>query len=270
MTINLVWLKRDFRVDDHAPLYYSQQNNRPTLFVYVIEPDYWQLPDTSARQFEFIAQSLHSYTKTLEKRGGYLCVRTGDVVELFSKIHQKYPINTLYCHQETGNDWTFSRDTRVFNWCRSQQISINQYPQQAVFRGKLNRDHWQHKAADWLNSPALSAPSKINSLLNHHSGLALLDDYLGNDKFTAKAMQLGGLLAANNTLESFFNHRINQYLFGISSPLTSVTSSSRLSPYICYGVLSLKQVLKQAISLQVNKRQKAGFIARLHWHSHFV
>ncbi|WP_105169617.1 FAD-binding domain-containing protein [Pseudoalteromonas sp. T1lg23B] len=268
--INLVWLKRDLRVEDHAPLYYSQQNDRPTLFIYVIEPDYWQLPDSSARQFEFIAQSLRSYAQTLEKLGGYLCIRSGDVVELFTKIHAKYPIDTLYCHQETGNDWTFARDTRVFNWCRSHQISVNQYPQQAVFRGKLNRDHWQRKVSHWLDSPSLCAPSKVNSLINFHSGLSLLDNYPGDDTFTAQKMQLGGIHAANKTLNSFFDHRINQYLFGISSPLTSVTSSSRLSPYLCYGVLSLRQVLKQAASLQVNKRQKSGFIARLHWHSHFV
>ncbi|CAM4189452.1 FAD-binding domain-containing protein [Pseudoalteromonas byunsanensis] len=268
--INLVWLKRDFRVEDHAPLYYSQQNERPTLFVYVIEPDYWQLPDTSARQFEFIAQSLRSYAQALEKLGGYLCVRMGDVVELFTKIHNKYPIDTLYCHQETGNDWTFSRDTRVFNWCHTAQILVKQYPQQAVFRGKLNRDHWQRKATHWLDSPTLPPPSKINSLLNFHSGLTLLDKYSGNDSFTATEMQSGGIAEANKTLNSFFNYRINQYLFGISSPLTSVTSSSRLSPYLCYGVLSLKQVIKQATSLRVDKRQKAGFIARLHWHSHFV
>ncbi|CAH9062413.1 Cryptochrome-like protein cry2 [Pseudoalteromonas sp. CIP111854] len=268
--INVVWLKRDFRIEDHAPLKYSQKNNLPTLFLYVIEPKYWQLNDTSARQFYFISQTIRSYAEELEKLGGFLCIRFGNVVDILSKINTCYPISALFCHQETGNNWTYERDKQVFNWCNLQHIGIHEYRQQAVFRGNIKRANWQKKAAQWLDSPLISAPNRLNSLISFHSGLELLDIYPGNDNFVAQDMQLGGIPNAKNTLNSFFNTRINKYLYGISSPVSSVSSSSRLSPYLCYGSLSLKKVINESYALCVNKRQKAGFISRLYWHSHFV
>ncbi|BBN83958.1 deoxyribodipyrimidine photo-lyase [Pseudoalteromonas sp. A25] len=268
--INVVWLKRDFRLNDHAPLYYSQKHPEPTLFLYVIEPSYWQLEDTSARQFTFISESIRSYAKGLEKLGGFLCVRRGDVVDVLSKIHHKYPIRRLFCHQETGNNWTFKRDKAVFSWCREKNVQVFESKQQAVFRGKLNRDHWQALTSEWIESDLLSVPSKVNSLLNFHSGLHLLESYPGNDVLIAKGAQQGGINKANSTLQSFFEQRIKNYLFGISSPVKSITCSSRLSPYLCYGVLSLRAVIQQASELQIDRRHKSGFLARLYWHSHFM
>ncbi|PCK32707.1 FAD-binding domain-containing protein [Pseudoalteromonas piscicida] len=269
--INLVWLKRDFRIQDHRPLHEACQNGKPILILYVIEPEYWQLPDTSARQFKFIKESLLSLSEQLQQLGGTLTVRKGDVVTILEKIHQHVAISTLYSHQETGNTWTFERDKRVIAWCKAKHVGYQEYRQQAVFRGKVNRDKWQEQADAWLQSDCFPPPAKVNALLHHHNGLELLNDYPGDDHNVASKPQIGGIKAAQQTLNSFFNHRINSYLFGISSPVKSVTSSSRLSPYLAYGVLSLKDVLQQAQVLSVeSKRNKSGFLSRLYWHSHFV
>ncbi|MGA4608517.1 FAD-binding domain-containing protein [Pseudoalteromonas maricaloris] len=269
--INLVWLKRDLRVFDHKPLYEACNNGRPTLILYVVEPEYWQLPDTSERQFQFVKESLLSLAEQLQLLGGTLTIRQGDIIEILEKIHQHIAIATLYCHQETGNTWTFERDLRVIAWCKERHVTYEEYRQQAVFRGKVNRDKWQQQAEDWLQSDCLPTPSKINPLLQQHSGIALLNDYLGNDSNSAPKPQLGGLKAAQQTLNSFFNHRIDNYLFGISSPVKAVNSSSRLSPYLAYGVLSLRDVLQQTLALNVDsKRNKSSFLSRLYWHSHFV
>ncbi|RXE96299.1 FAD-binding domain-containing protein [Pseudoalteromonas sp. PS5] len=269
--INLVWLKRDLRVSDHRPLYEAANNGKPTLILYVIEPDYWQLEDTSKRQFQFIKESLLSLSSQLQCIGASLTVRKGDVVEILEKVHLHAAISNLYCHQETGNPWTYERDKRVIAWCKSKQVNYQEYQQQAVFRGHVNRDKWHHVAERWLQAAVFPTPTHIHTLLQHHNGLKLLDVYPADDNNEARTPQQGGLEAANKTRDSFFHHRINEYLYGISSPVKSTTSSSRLSPYLAYGVLSLRQVLQQAQALPVtSKRNKSGFLSRLYWHSHFV
>lgn len=55
--INIVWYKRDLRVYDHAPLAHAAQNG-VVIPLYIVEPDYWQLPDTSYRQWHFIYDCL--------------------------------------------------------------------------------------------------------------------------------------------------------------------------------------------------------------------
>ncbi len=54
--VHLVWFKRDLRTFDHAPLLHAAAGL--VLPIYLAEPEYWQEPDTSARQWRFIRQSL--------------------------------------------------------------------------------------------------------------------------------------------------------------------------------------------------------------------
>ncbi len=269
MSVALVWLKRDFRISDHAPLVAACQSGHHVIVLYVIEPEYWCLTDTSLRQFTFIKEALHSLARMLEKHGGTLLVRKGDVVSVFEKIHQHVGLSAVYAHQETGNDFTFKRDKHVGRWLAEKGIKFKEYLQHPIRRAHNNRDTWHTFANKWLNDAALSPPNHIPSYLPRHDGLSLLDDYPGDDVLSAVNPQKGTHLAAKSTLDSFFESRIGHYLYGISSPVKSVTSSSRLSPYLAYGLLSVRSVI-QKVSELPKSRNKSGFSARLHWQSHFM
>lgn len=39
MDINLLWFKRDLRLDDHAPLKSAIESGRPCLQIYCFEPE---------------------------------------------------------------------------------------------------------------------------------------------------------------------------------------------------------------------------------------
>lgn len=64
----------------------------------------------------------------------------------------------------------------------------------------------------------------------------------------------------------------------ISSPLSAPTACSRLSPYLAFGCLSLREIVhaarfKSATLPASASRHKAGisaFISRLYWHCHFI
>ena len=45
--ITVVWLKRDLRLHDHAALNAAIAAGYPVVLLYVVEPDYWSLPDTA-------------------------------------------------------------------------------------------------------------------------------------------------------------------------------------------------------------------------------
>ena len=54
---SLVWFKRDLRLQDHQPLWHAVKEGA-VLPVYIVEPDYWQQPDTSLRHWQYIAPAL--------------------------------------------------------------------------------------------------------------------------------------------------------------------------------------------------------------------
>ncbi|MFM8911951.1 MAG: FAD-binding domain-containing protein, partial [Flammeovirgaceae bacterium] len=88
-----------------------------------------------------------------------------------------------------------------------------------------------------------------------------------------KNFQPGGVLAARKYLRSFLYERKSNYAKNISKPQESRISCSRISPYLAWGNMSMKQVYRatlKTIEETGDKRNLNFFIARLHWHCHFI
>ena len=115
--LQVVWFKRDLRVEDHAPLARLAAAG-PVLPLYIAEPDYWALPDTSGRQWETVREALAGLRADLAALGQPLVVRRGAAVALLARLHARHGIAHLWSHQDTGNLWTFARDRRVAAFCR--------------------------------------------------------------------------------------------------------------------------------------------------------
>jgi len=85
MNLQVVWFKRDLRTVDHQALAAASKTG-PVLCVYVVEPGYWQLPDTSNRQWQFVRESLIDLQEQLQRLGGALWITQGNVVETLTRL----------------------------------------------------------------------------------------------------------------------------------------------------------------------------------------
>ena len=80
--------------------------------------------------------------------------------------------------------------------------------------------------------------------------------------------QLGGRSQALRECRDFFDQRVERYCSSISSPNRAFTGCSRLSAYLTWGCLSMREVLQQSRTIQ--GRGVNSFGSRLHWHCHFI
>jgi deoxyribodipyrimidine photo-lyase len=86
-------------------------------------------------------------------------------------------------------------------------------------------------------------------------------------------MQMGGESMAWRYLQGFLLDRHKSYHYHISKPSQSRESCSRLSVYIAWGNLSIKQIYQASKSLskeKKNARAMTAFLSRIKWHDHFV
>lgn len=72
-------------------------------------------------------------------------------------------------------------------------------------------------------------------------------------------MQKGGETEANNVLNSFLSERHIGYIKNISRPEESRIHCSRLSPYLAWGNLSIRQVEKVKNNFYKNSPAKKRF-----------
>jgi len=125
--INIVWYKRDLRVDDHAALHRAAASGVAVIPLYVVEPEYWQQKFSSRRHWHFIYDCLIDLRQQTAALGQPLVVRVGEIQNIVSELHKDYSINGVYAHEESGNQWTYSRDKAFISWCRQHKLPVYEY-----------------------------------------------------------------------------------------------------------------------------------------------
>ena len=268
--VNIVWFKKDLRSSDHAPLHEAALGEYPILPIYVFEPDYWKQEDAAFRHWEFTKQSLEFLRADLSTLGQALVFRKGKILEVFEDLRKEFTINAIYAHQETGNAWTFERDKSVRYWGRVNGVKILEYQNNSIIRGLADRDKWAAQRDKFMSQSIIEKPN-IRPLEIDPAKISVDINFRGNSVKSNK--QIGGAENGWKYLESFFQGRGNNYRKDMSSPLLAEAACSRISPYLAYGNLSVREVLQFVKDNLYNDKKMAAssksFQSRLAWKDHF-
>jgi len=87
--INILWFKKDLRINDHKPLLEASKTNIPTIPVYFFETDYWKQPFASKRHWYFIHDSLMDLKKDIKSIKSELLLLNCDVINFLELIKNK-------------------------------------------------------------------------------------------------------------------------------------------------------------------------------------
>ena len=271
--MQIVWFKRDLRVADHAALTQAAQRG-PVIPLYIAEPELWQQPDMSGRHWAFISETLNELRDDLAKFGQPLVVRCGEAVDVLETMRRSFDVTAIWSHEETGNLWTFARDKRVGVWCRSNNILWHEIQNHGVSRRLASRNGWAKRWDEFMAQPVSRAPH-LEPIDIPEGAIPTLAD-LGIPDDDCPQRQRGGRSAGLERLSSFLNVRGETYQRAMSTPLEGAAVCSRLSPYLAWGAVSMREV---AQATQARKRALApgqsawrksvrSFSGRLHWHCH--
>ncbi len=279
--VQVVWFKRDLRIADHAPLAAAMAAG-PVLPLYVVEPDLWRQPDMAGRHLAFVTEAIAALRASLSQIGLKLVIRVGEIADVLAAIHAQTPITALHSHQETGNFWTYARDRAVGRSCREANIAWREAPQFGVARATNDRNRWAARWEAFMGSPVVSLPSGASAVVDVASDPWPLASALGLADDPCPGRQRGGRSQALALLDSFLAGRGRNYQREMSSPLTAEHACSRLSPHLAIGSLSMREVVQRAYRARADMaampphvrpmdlRAIDAFIARLHWHCHFI
>ena len=273
--VNIVWFKRDLRLSDHQPLQRAINSNLPVILLYLFEPDLISNDDSDVRHWRFVHQSLMDIRQRITPSQS-LTILVGNAITIFNKLSETFAIQSIFSHQETGNRVSFDRDLKLKKICKDKEITWIESQCNGVIRGIKNRDNWDKKWLEFMHSPLI--PFDFNGLntvyVNDDDFLKFSEHLIPKEILSVhSSFQPGGETNARKYALSFFRERHVNYSKTISKPLLSRTSCSRLSPYLAYGNLSMRQVYQMALTTKAengNKRALNNFISRLHWHCHFI
>ncbi|KJZ17116.1 FAD-binding domain-containing protein [Loktanella sp. S4079] len=273
--MQIVWFKRDLRVTDHRALAMAAEVG-PVLPLYIVEPELWRQPDASYRQWAFVAETLSELRVDLARIGQPLVIRSGTAIDVLTELKKRLGSIALWSHEETGNGWTYQRDLMVAAWCRDQGVPWREVQNHGVWRRLKSRNGW---SAQWdaLMKRSVSSVPRLAPIDLDVGGVPSASD-LGFEDDRCTERQVGGRRAGIERLDSFLNQRGEFYQSAMSSPVEGATACSRLSPYLAWGALSIREVTqatqarRRALPPMAKEWRKSlrSFSGRLHWHCHFI
>jgi deoxyribodipyrimidine photo-lyase len=269
MTFSLVYFKRDLRIADNEAVS-SAPDIASTRYIYIFEPGLWRLPTSSYKHYLFISACLIDLSAALAAIGKRLEIVVGEADEVLRRFIDE-GARDIYSMEETGNAWTFERDKGLKRLFRSRGVRWHEYQTGGVIRPLPSRDMWAALRDDYMRAPLLTPP-KGSEPCDHAISLPQPDE-LGIDVEEEIGIQYGGRMAGLSLLRSFLDERCKRYSKDLSSPLTGEWGCSRLSPYIAYGALSLREIVHAVEKTRAGspyKRSLASFTSRLYWHCHFI
>lgn len=274
--ISIVWLKRDLRLSDHEPLAEAIRAGFPILMLYCFEPSLIAASQSDDRHWRFVWESLEDMQVQMKSRKTSIAIFHAEVKEVFQKLNAEFQIQAVYSHLETGINITYERDKLVSAFFKANGTAWQEFLHQGVWRGLKNRNRWTNSWFAFVKAP-LQHPNWEQA-----SFVQLSESFW--KKFPQKeipetwktpnpSMQPGGESKGRLYFKSFLEARVNNYSRYISKPELSRKGCSRLSPYLAWGCISLREVYQsseQKAKSGFQARNFANFQSRLRWHCHFI
>ncbi|MCI5082574.1 MAG: deoxyribodipyrimidine photo-lyase [Saprospiraceae bacterium] len=281
--INLVWLKRDLRLRDHAPLAAAARAGIPCLIFYCFEPSLIRHIDYDDRHWRFAHQSLQDLNQQLQIHNAQVHIFHSEVLPVLEVLQQQFFIKNLFAHIEVGVKTTFDRDKVIRRWCKLHKIKYREFGQDAIIRGQKHRDNWKGGIDNYFEAPSNKvALSRLHSpYLPPHIEDQLIGPPLpaAFTPFGKQVRQMkpdfqpGGETYAWRYFHSFLSERSAHYSKQLSKPLLSRKSCSRLSPYLAFGNISVREVYQEAKRQLLARGDQFNFKAfksRLYWRCHYM
>lgn len=253
---SLFWFKRDLRIEDNTGLFYAASESREVVPVYVLEDGILSAHPPQSKRLAFVADALRNLDKDLRALGSKLLVLRGRADEIIPELITKLGIEAVYTNRAYGFSGV-KRDLDVERSCKSLGTTFRKFEdtflvppheieQRKVFTPFYNL--WQHKQ----KRTTLLTPEKINS---------------PEIEFPTMESLLGSLGCGNNShwpvdyavgrLENF-----NFGEYGDTRDFPYSDGTSRLSPYLRFGLVSVRKVYKAAAA---GSPEPSPYVSELAW-----
>jgi len=271
--LNIVWLKRDLRIQDNELFLKAEKSDSDYILIHILEPSMMKYPDSSLRHQQFIYHSIKDLNKKLKRYNRKIELFYAEALEVFQYLFSKYEVGKIFSYQESGIRSTWDRDIKLENIFQHQGIQWIQFQRNGVLRGIKNRKHWDRKWYEFMNQKITTYSISNASFYGLDHPYKLNPDFIITLENYPESLQKAGEDMAWKYLKSFCHERGKNYAKHISKPLESRKSCGRISPYLAWGNLSIRQAYQYLINnpnYVRHKRAFQGIITRLKWHCHFV
>lgn len=247
--MNLVWFRRDLRVNDNPALYEACEEKVGVIAIHIETPVTWSRHDMGVNQQRWLNQNLDFLERDLINLGIRLYRLKTDYFsecpDLIRKFCRQHDAQSVFCNQEYEWDER-KRDNLVAEKLKDAEIPVNFFHDQCFFepdkifnkQGKAYTVFTPYKKACLHQisiEPHIVLPIKMPK---KQSGSIKPNKQVKTDSsFSINP----GKKAAKARLQAFISESIDNYKLHRDVP--DLDATSKLSAYLAIGVLSVRECI---------------------------
>jgi len=263
MQRTLYWVTKDLRISDNLALELANQSEQ-LICVAVIDPEWFKVNQQQAvplgkKRLKFLLQGLQALSKSLHKLGQQLHIINGNTVNTLNAICDQFDITDLVVTKRPG---TYERDIISNIQHKKPQLNLHQVQQFTLFTEQMlpfalselpeSYSKFRKVVADiTAASPATATyhlpPQFSQPIAERHEywneeviKKIILEE---NENQTRGYEFTGGEQAGFEHLQQYFSSSAPARYKEVRNKLDGWDNSSKLSAWINYGFISVRQVM---------------------------
>lgn len=273
------WIRRDLRLHDNHALHAALDHAAQVVPLFILDPHLLDSRYTGPKRLSFLYDGLQQLDAELRRRGGRLIVRSGDVNEQLSSIMAETGATAIFA-EEDYSPYARQRDRRIL---ASLPLSVTPglmvHPPGFIHKqdGSPYTVYTPFSKA-WKNLPF---PQQAD-LLPAPSAIAVPAEIESEPVPQNEISQISGDFPAG---EGEALRRLQQFTAGAEAPVYNysedrntpgIDGTSRLSPYVRFGMVSARQTAVAALQAIQNApgsaAQKGGeiWLNELIWREFYI
>lgn len=260
----VVWHRRNLRTTDHGALTYATKEYDHILPLFTFDPQFYRSDGLACdSRIKFLHESLTDLNSQYNNHNGHLTYAHGNPIKILSTLHDN-GWDIVATADPTGR-YGWKRDNTAADTCDVKFIDAD-----GLIRNTTHtRDNWSDHITDWYHAPQHTPTLNTTNIATDNSTVSIKEiesTYAITPEKTA--VPTGGTTAGETRLKQFTRNLTN-YPDNISAPIDAETGTSRLSPYLRFGCLSVREVYQYVNEHGIDGAGKDMFFSRLYWNRHY-
>lgn len=131
--VNIMWFRRDLRLEDNAALYHALKSGKPVVPLFIFDTNILDdLEDKKDRRVSFIYHAIARMQQQLVKKGASMEVYYGTPEKVFSRLLEKYAVAKVFTNHD-DEQYALDRDEAIRVLLQQQGATWHSYKDQVIF-----------------------------------------------------------------------------------------------------------------------------------------
>jgi len=267
--INIMWFRRDLRLDDNAALYYALKDENPVIPIFIFDKNILDdLEDKKDRRVEFIHNALTEIQSELKQYKSSLQVFYDTPRNVFIDLHKNYSIQKVLANEDY-EQYALDRDNEISALLQKNNAQLKLYKDQVIFsKDEIIKDNGEPYtiftpySKKWL--------STLNTFyLKPYPTKKYFENFYKDESQKIPSLDSMGFKKLN---KPFPSKKINEDLiknYKQTRDIPGIYGTSRMSVHLRFGTVSIRTLASKAKELSgtyLNELIWRDFYHMILWH----